>query len=68
MPNEVNIEEQGAGPARKFVERRYANKEIDWIWIRTALVKPTDVDCTGLDSDQLAERIATAKADGWTVL
>ena len=47
---------------RTFVERTYADGEVDWIWIRTPSMRSTDIDCTELSNDELAARIAAAKA------
>jgi hypothetical protein len=44
----------------RFVERRYANSEIDWLWVK--YLKPGDVDCTGITDDDLAQRMQDAKS------
>jgi hypothetical protein len=45
--------------SRRFVERRYPDGEIDWLWVR--FTRPTDIDCTDLSDDELADRIHAAR-------
>lgn len=46
----------------RFVERRYGNGELDWLWVKKFTVRESDVDCTDLTDDQLAARIEAARA------
>jgi hypothetical protein len=51
-----------------FVERRYSDGNIDWLWVKRGLIKSTDVDCTGISDDDLAARIQVARDQGWKIL
>jgi hypothetical protein len=46
----------------RFVERRYQDGSVDWLWIRAATVRTNDIDCTAMSEEQIGARIEAVKA------
>ena len=46
-----------------FVERRYSDGEIDWVWVKKGLVTPADLDCTNMTTEELAARIEKVRSE-----